>query len=913
MGVVYKAEDIKLKRTVALKFLPPEALKNEKERTRFVHEAQAEAALDHPNICAIHEIEEAEGHIFISMAHIEGQSLKERIESGPLTLEEALNIAIQVAGGLEEAHEKGITHRDIKPGNIMLTTKGQAKIMDFGLAKLSDATRVTKTGTTVGTLAFMSPEQVKGDTIDHRTDVWSLGVVLYELLTGQLPFRGDYEASLLYSIVNEEPAPASHINTSLPRELDDIIRKSLQKKVENRYSSMQEMLDDLKQIQWRISSETAREIAITGRKLRWVPLHKTTFILAAALVIVIVLFALMKYLYDRNGEIPDSKVDIAPVWIAVLDFENHTKEPDLGYVFARLLTTDLKQNQRVKVYEAGMGQKPYPEHSVRALTADFDFFREKGISFIISGNVKMGRNGDDIIIETTVYDVESDSRSPVYNKQFKCSEKDTIFSVVDAVANELRNELHFIPQGQDEIDREIAQLASNNFDAVVSYFRGMDEYYSGNQLTGVSEVKHAVVLDSTFVMACRRLAIWYDYLKDSENALKYAQQARRHSLIKGLSTLEQSYSAFIEHKVKKNWDEAKLDIDQLILLDPFNITWLVERGRIHYYHLGDHKQAISDYREVIKLDSLELFQSLGPSYNHLGHAYLYAGQLDNAMVAFQKYRDRIGHQNPDPIHSIGFAYQFMGQYAHAIEQYKKVIRMAPEFYVVYKDLGDTYLSIGKWKEAIREYEKYRFYEVQEGSGTEAHILLAMGYYIQDDVAKVEAEISKALKKNSNSIRGHWMCGLTALELGEDVERARAELGTLNKLTRRFDEKNERAYYFHLQGMIQLHEDDINGGLASLQEAAEISPRDFLFFGRELVRGYVKAGRYDKAIDKAGYLLDTFNQYDAELHYQMGRAFEEKGERDEAEHSYNRALKIWKEADDGFIPLERLTSKLKELS
>lgn len=911
MGIVYKAEDIKLKRTVALKFLPPEALKSEKERTRFVHEAQAEAALDHPNICAIHEIEEAEGHIFISMAHIEGQSLKERIESGPLTLEETLNITVQVAGGLVEAHEKGITHRDIKPGNIMLTTKGQAKIMDFGLAKLSDATRITKTGTTVGTLAFMSPEQVKGDTIDHRTDVWSLGVVLYELLTGQLPFRGDYEASLLYSIVNEDPTPASRINTSLPRELDEIIRKSLQKKAENRYSSMQEMLDDMKQIQWRVSSETAREIAITGRKLRWVPLRKTAFILAAALVIVVVLVVLIDYIYDRKGKMTDSEFGIAPVWIAVLDFVNHTKEPDIGYVFARLLATDLQQNQRVKVYIAGMGQKPYPEHSARALTADFDFCREKRISFLMSGNVR--EEGDNFFVETTIYDVESDSRSPLYNAQFMCSEKDTIFSVVDEVVNELRYQLHFIHQGQDEIDREIAQLTSNNFDAVVSYYRGMDEYNSGNQLTGVSEVKHAVELDSTFVRASRRLAIWYDYLKDYENALKYAQQARRHSLIKGLSTLEQSYSAFIEHKVRKNWDEATLDIDQLILLDPFNITWLVERGRINYYHLGDHKKAISDYREVIKLDSLELFQNLGPSYNHLGHAYLYDGQLNNAMMAFKKYQDRIGHHNPDPIHSIGFAYQFMGQYAHAIEQYKKVSRMAPEFYVVYKDLGDTYLSIGKWKEAIREYEKYRFYEVQEGSGTEAHILLAMVYYIQDDVIKVEAEISKALKKNSNSIRGHWMQGLTALALGEDVEKARAELDTLNKLTREFKEFNERAYYFHLQGMIQLHEDDINGGLASLQEAAENSPRDFLFFGRELVRGYVKAGRYDEAIDKAGYLLDTFNKYDPDLYYLIGLAFEKSGERGKAENSYNKALEIWKEADDGFIPLERLTSKLNELS
>ena len=247
MGVVYKAEDTKLKRTVALKFLPPELTRDPEAKQRFIHEAQAASALLHNNVATIHEINETDdGQMFICMDCYEGEILKEKIRKGPLKIDESLTIAIQIAQGLEKAHKKGIVHRDIKPANVFIAEDGVVKILDFGLAKLGRQTKLTKKGTTLGTVAYMSPEQTQGKDVDHRTDIWSLGVVLYEMLTGQLPFKGDYEQAVIYSILNEAPEPITGLRTGVPIEIASVVKKALSKNLNERYRNMGEMSADLK-------------------------------------------------------------------------------------------------------------------------------------------------------------------------------------------------------------------------------------------------------------------------------------------------------------------------------------------------------------------------------------------------------------------------------------------------------------------------------------------------------------------------------------------------------------------------------------------------------------------------------------------------------------------------------------------
>ncbi len=267
MGVVYRAHDPRLDRHVAIKLLPPDLTRDETAKQRFLQEAKAASALDHPNICTIHEINEtADGQLYLAMAHYEGETLKQRIERGPLPLDQALDTAIQVGQGLGEAHKAGIVHRDIKPANLMNTKGGQVKILDFGLAKTAGSDSITRqSGTRLGTVAYMSPEQARGQTVDARTDIWSLGVVVYELVTGQPPFGGEQADAILYAILREDPVPLTGKRTGVPLDLERVVTRALAKSVDDRYQTVADLVSELRGIKWRLESATTTLTGATGK------------------------------------------------------------------------------------------------------------------------------------------------------------------------------------------------------------------------------------------------------------------------------------------------------------------------------------------------------------------------------------------------------------------------------------------------------------------------------------------------------------------------------------------------------------------------------------------------------------------------------------------------------------------------
>ncbi|MFZ2054624.1 MAG: protein kinase [Candidatus Aminicenantales bacterium] len=308
MGVVYKAEDVQLQRTVALKFLPPHLADSPELKERFLIEARAAAALSHPNICVIHEVGESEGRSFIAMEYVEGDTLRDKIKKGPLKAEEASDIAIQIASGLGEAHHKDIIHRDIKSANIMLTAKGQAKVMDFGLAKLRGGSSLTKSQTTLGTVAYMSPEQAKGEEVDGQSDLWSLGVVLYEMLTGELPFKGDRDLSIIHSIVHEDPKPIKLRKPPVPAELQQVVAQALKKNQESRYRSAEEMLKDLRKYEETLRAEASGVFNLRSLVKR---LRRPAVAIPTALA-VLAIAALALWFFSRQAKIRWARQEILP-------------------------------------------------------------------------------------------------------------------------------------------------------------------------------------------------------------------------------------------------------------------------------------------------------------------------------------------------------------------------------------------------------------------------------------------------------------------------------------------------------------------------------------------------------------------------------------------------------------------------
>ncbi len=310
MGVVYQAEDTKLKRNVAIKFLPRQISASDEECKRFKIEAQAAAALNHPNIATIHAIEEVDDQMFIVMEYIEGQELREIVGAQNFVpLRDVLDYATQIASGLQAAHEKDVTHRDIKSANIMITEKGRVKIMDFGLAKVRGGAQVTKMGTTLGTASYMSPEQAQGIETNHRTDIWAFGVVLYEMLTGKMPFPGDYEQAVMYAILNEEPEYAEEI----PANLRPILQQTMAKNLHERYQNVGEVLADLESSG---SGEPSADIKSVGAGFKPAPTKKMFFLIGGLAVLALLVVAAFFMFKTTPADTTDKKS------IAVLPFVN---------------------------------------------------------------------------------------------------------------------------------------------------------------------------------------------------------------------------------------------------------------------------------------------------------------------------------------------------------------------------------------------------------------------------------------------------------------------------------------------------------------------------------------------------------------------------------------------------------------
>ncbi len=395
MGVVYKAEDTKLQRRVALKFLSSHLLGGEEERTRFLHEARAAASLNHPNICTVHEIDEVEGRAYISMAYLEGRSLKEILAEGPIDRDEALSYALQIAEGLQEAHGKDVVHRDIKPGNIMITPAGKAVITDFGLAKTGASPDLTQVGAAVGTAAYMSPEQARGEAVDSRSDVWALGALLYEMLTGQKAFQGDHEPGVMYAICHLEPRGLQGDASAFDGSVSGILKRCLQKDPLLRYQKTDELRADLATL-GAGSTPSAPAVAPAPNWRRWIP----ALLLFAMLAWVALDGPGSSWLRGLGGEdIPDRK------YLAILPFANIGDDPEnqaLGDGLHEYLSSKLTQ---LEGFRDAFWVVPAADIRKSEITSPMEARQVFGVNLAVAGSVQ--RHNGDITLTLNLTDPDS--------------------------------------------------------------------------------------------------------------------------------------------------------------------------------------------------------------------------------------------------------------------------------------------------------------------------------------------------------------------------------------------------------------------------------------------------------------------------------------------------------------------------
>ena len=812
MGEVYLAEDTKLDRKVALKFLPPHLCQDADCRARFTREAQAAAKLDHPNIVAVHEVGEFQGRPFFSMQHVEGQSLKEVIAGKALPLDRIIEIGVQVCDGLQAAHESGITHRDIKPSNILIDSHGRARIVDFGLASVLGLDHLTKTGSTLGTIGYMSPEQVRGEQVDHRTDLFSLGVVLYEMITGHFPFKSDSEAATLHAITDTMPEPLARFRREVPPELQTIVDKALDKNVATRYQHADDIATDLK----RLSAAAIKPQA--PRRDLW-----NRYVVTAAVVLILAIvgyWSVTKFL-AKDGQTQESPRKM----LAVLPFEN-LGSPEDEY-FADGMTEEITTNLAAL---SGLGVISRTSSMQYKKTGKSlkQIGKELNVEYILEGTIRWEKTSSESRVRINPQLIRVSDDSHMWADRFDAVLTD-VFQVQSAIARDVASALDItlLQSEQEGLARRI------DVDS-----RAYDYYLRGKQYFGVARhQQNQMPLAEKMYLKAIELA--------PDFALAYAELGSLYTEMHWGQT----------DPSPRRLDSAKKMIDIALRLAPHSAETHAALGWYYYHGLRDFESSLVEFAQVLKIqpnNSLALASTAWVQRRQ--------GKWQEAIAGLELV-NKLDPLDPWYKYELGLTYHYCHRYQDAIAQYDQVIDLQPNLTWAYilkswallNQLGDTRearavleagrASNGRWP-VLTWLEVY--YDLCDANYVQAlNLLTAPG-----DVFSPEDPDTS----DYYSLRGHTYRLMGQPQVARvyfDSARVRLEralLATPNSAPRLSSLANVCA------GLGQ-----VDKAVSMARRATELEPvsadaLDGPKYVRALAMVYAQVGQQDKAVELVAYLL-----------------------------------------------------------